>query len=107
MMNEEELRPRPDQSLISNPRSCSATTLLPPPHLHLDGAVLPSINVSRLQKPAAGDEPPQICCKRQAAAAAAAVVGHSSIRDEHVPCPYAGPPAHLIQGPSNTLQVST
>ncbi|XP_052168935.1 uncharacterized protein LOC127785524 isoform X1 [Oryza glaberrima] len=102
MMNEEELRPRPDQSLISNPRSCSATTLLPPPHLHLDGAVLPSINVSRLQKPAAGDEPPQICCKRQAAAA---VVGHSSIRDEHVPCPYAGPPAHLIQGPSNTLQM--
>uniref|UniRef100_A0A0E0JD46 BHLH domain-containing protein n=1 Tax=Oryza punctata TaxID=4537 RepID=A0A0E0JD46_ORYPU len=103
MMNEEELRRRPDQSLISNPRSCGATTpttdmVLPPPHLaaSLDGVVLPSINVSRLQKPTgAGDEPPQICCKRQAAA-----------RDEHEPCPY-GPPAHLIQGPSHshTLQM--
>ncbi|KAF0898927.1 hypothetical protein E2562_012632 [Oryza meyeriana var. granulata] len=111
-VEEEELRlrRRPDQSLISNPRSsssCGTTTtytdMVPPPMAaNLDGAVLPSISVSRLQKPSAGDASPQMLgesCKSQAAAAAASMVGHGGMRDEHVPWPY-GPPAHLIQGPS-------
>uniref|UniRef100_A0A0D9UVT6 BHLH domain-containing protein n=1 Tax=Leersia perrieri TaxID=77586 RepID=A0A0D9UVT6_9ORYZ len=101
VMEEEQLR---------NPRSSSScgtattyTDMLPPapPTMaaNLDGNVLPSINVSRLQKTAAGGDSPlpqtmlaaSISCKSQAASSAAAsVVGHMSY----------GPPAHLIHGPS-------
>ncbi|XP_006643643.1 uncharacterized protein LOC102705754 [Oryza brachyantha] len=117
VMKEEELRRRTDQSLSSTSSyGTTTTTIYTDMHqlaANLDGAVLPSINVSRLHKPAgAGDALPEtmlatsISCKRQAAAAS--VVGHSGMRDEHVPWTY-GPPAHLIQGPSmddiHTLQM--
>ncbi|KAL5227060.1 hypothetical protein ABZP36_015325 [Zizania latifolia] len=98
-----------EESLNNNPRSSSsscgtATYCAGDMVANLGGSVLPTINVSRLQKPPAGDaslEEMLASCSSKIlqAAAASMVAGHS----EHLPWAPYGPPAHLIQGPSSSI----